>query len=95
MLKKKFRVGFGFGVDRVVEASKNIPKPRVKKKAKVYFIQLGTEAKMKSLKVIEVLLRQTKSQYDNHFQKTVLDLSSLSQKKAEYLTRLFSDKKKL
>ncbi len=48
-------VGFGFGVDRIVEASKNIPKPRVKKKSKVYFIQLGTEAKMKSLKVIEVL----------------------------------------
>lgn len=52
-------VGFGFGVDRIVEASKNIPKPRIKKKAKVYFIQLGTEAKMKSLKVIEVL-RQNK-----------------------------------
>jgi len=52
-------VGFGFGVDRIVEASKNIPKPRVKKKSKVYFIQLGTEAKMKSLKVIEVL-RQNK-----------------------------------
>ncbi len=52
-------VGFGFGVDRIVEASKNIPKPRVKKKAKVYFIQLGTEAKMKSLRVIEIL-RQNK-----------------------------------
>ncbi|MEZ4211130.1 MAG: histidine--tRNA ligase [Candidatus Paceibacterota bacterium] len=52
-------VGFGFGVDRIVEASSKIPKPRVKKKAKVYLIQLGTEAKMKSLKVIEIL-RQNK-----------------------------------
>lgn len=52
-------VGFGFGVDRIVEASNKIPKPRVKKKSKVYFIQLGTEAKMKSLKVIEIL-RQNK-----------------------------------
>lgn len=52
-------VGFGFGVDRIIEASSKIPKPRIKKKAKVFFIQLGTEAKMKSLKVIEVL-RQNK-----------------------------------
>ena len=52
-------VGFGLGIDRIVEASTKIPKPRVKKKSKVYFIQLGTEAKMKSLKVIETL-RQNK-----------------------------------
>ncbi len=48
-------VGLGIGIDRVIEASKNIPKPRIKKKPKLYFIQLGTEAKMKSLKVIEIL----------------------------------------
>lgn len=48
-------VGLGFGVDRIVEISNNIPKPRIKKKAKIFFIQLGTEAKMKSLKVIEIL----------------------------------------
>jgi len=52
-------VGFGLGIDRIVEASSKIPKPRIKKKAKVYFIQLGTEAKMKSLRVIEIL-RQNK-----------------------------------
>lgn len=48
-------VGFGLGVDRIIEASKKIPNPKIKKKAKVYFIQLGTEAKMKSLNVIEIL----------------------------------------
>ncbi len=48
-------VGFGLGIDRIIEASIKIPKPRIYKKPKVYFIQLGTEAKMKSLKVIEVL----------------------------------------
>ena len=48
-------VGFGLGIDRIIEASSKIPNPRIKKKSKVFFIQLGTEAKMKSLKVIEVL----------------------------------------
>lgn len=52
-------VGFALGIDRILEASTKIPNPRIKKKAKVFFIQLGTEAKMKSLKVIEVL-RQNK-----------------------------------
>jgi histidyl-tRNA synthetase len=52
-------VGFGLGVDRIIEASNKIPRPRISKKAKVYFIQLGSEAKMRSLKVIEIL-RQNK-----------------------------------
>lgn len=52
-------VGFALGVDRIIEASEKIPRPRITKKPKVYFIQLGTEAKMKSLNVIEIL-RQNK-----------------------------------
>ncbi|MFA6300742.1 MAG: histidine--tRNA ligase [Candidatus Paceibacterota bacterium] len=49
-------VGFSMGVDRVVE-SKWYKKlcPRILKKPKIYFIQLGSEAKLKSLNVIEIL----------------------------------------
>ena len=49
-------VGISIGVDRVVEApwfSKLTP--RILKKPKIYFIQLGFEAKLKSLNVIEIL----------------------------------------
>jgi histidyl-tRNA synthetase len=49
-------VGFSVGVDRVVSAPwyKNLS-PRIMKKPKIYFIQLGTDAKLKSLNVIEIL----------------------------------------
>lgn len=49
-------MGMAFGVDRIVEASwfKNL-EPRIMKKPKIYFIQLGFEAKLKSLNVIEQL----------------------------------------
>ena len=49
-------VGFSIGVDRVVESSwyKKLC-PRILKKPKIYFIQLGAEAKLKSLNVIEIL----------------------------------------
>jgi histidyl-tRNA synthetase len=49
-------VGFSMGVDRVVESSwyKNLT-PRILKKPKIYFIQLGAEAKLKSLNIIEIL----------------------------------------
>jgi histidyl-tRNA synthetase len=49
-------VGFSMGVDRIVEAKwyKKLP-PRILKKPKIYFIQLGSEAKLKSLNVIEIL----------------------------------------
>ncbi|HAQ02892.1 histidine--tRNA ligase [Candidatus Nomurabacteria bacterium RIFOXYC2_FULL_36_8] len=49
-------VGIAIGVDRVVEApwfSKLCP--RIIKKPKIYFIQLGFDAKLKSLNVIEIL----------------------------------------
>lgn len=48
-------VGFGLGVDRILEASGKQMMPKIKKKAKVYFIQLGVEAKMKSMNIIESL----------------------------------------
>ena len=49
-------VGGSIGVDRVL-LSKNYKAvtPRVVKKPKIYFIQLGFEAKLKSLEIIEVL----------------------------------------
>ena len=49
-------VGFSMGVDRIVESSwyKKLS-PRIIKKPKIYFIQLGSEAKLKSLNIIEIL----------------------------------------
>lgn len=49
-------MGVGIGVDRVVEASwfKDLS-PRIMKKPKIYFIQVGLDAKLKSLSVIEIL----------------------------------------
>ncbi len=49
-------VGISMGVDRIVASSwyKKLS-PRILKKPKVYFIQLGADAKLKSLNVIEIL----------------------------------------
>ncbi len=49
-------VGVGIGMERVVESAwwKHL-RPRIMKKPKVYFIQLGFDAKLKSLNVIEIL----------------------------------------
>ena len=49
-------VGISFGVDRIVAAPwyKKLA-PRILKKPKIYFIQLGAEAKLKSLNIIEIL----------------------------------------
>ena len=49
-------VGFSIGVDRII-ASPWYKKlcPRIIKKPKIYFIQLGSEAKLKSLNIIEIL----------------------------------------
>jgi histidyl-tRNA synthetase len=49
-------VGISIGVDRIVASPwyKN-PPPRILKKPKVYFIQLGSEAKLKSLNIVEIL----------------------------------------
>lgn len=49
-------VGMSIGVDRIVEAPWFAKlAPRILKKPKIYFIQLGFDAKLKSLNVIEVL----------------------------------------
>jgi histidyl-tRNA synthetase len=49
-------VGISIGVDRIVEAPWFAKlTPRILKKPKIYFIQLGFEAKLKSLNVIEIL----------------------------------------
>ena len=49
-------VGFSIGVDRIVSSPwyKKLS-PRILKKPKIYFIQLGSEAKLKSLNIIEIL----------------------------------------
>jgi histidyl-tRNA synthetase len=49
-------MGVGIGVDRVIESPwyKKLC-PRILKKPKIYFIQLGFDAKLKSLNVIEIL----------------------------------------
>src|SRR3989344_2567190 len=49
-------VGFSIGVDRIISSSwyKKLS-PRILKKPKIYLIQLGAEAKLKSLNVIEIL----------------------------------------
>lgn len=49
-------IGGGIGVDRVIMSPSHKPlDPRIIKKPKIYFIQLGFEAKLKSLTVIEIL----------------------------------------
>ena len=49
-------VGSSIGVDRVLMSPNyKASAPRVVKKPKIYFIQLGFEAKLKSLEIIEVL----------------------------------------
>ncbi|OGI93912.1 histidine--tRNA ligase [Candidatus Nomurabacteria bacterium RIFCSPLOWO2_01_FULL_40_18] len=49
-------VGISIGVDRIVASPwyKKLS-PRILKKPKIYFIQLGAEAKLKSLNIIEIL----------------------------------------
>ena len=49
-------VGLSIGVDRIIESSwyKKLS-PRIIKKPKIYFIQLGAEAKLKSLNILEIL----------------------------------------
>lgn len=49
-------VGISIGVDRIIASPwyKNLS-PRILKKPKIYFIQLGSEAKLKSLNIIEIL----------------------------------------
>jgi histidyl-tRNA synthetase len=54
--KEVFAMGGSIGIDRVLERPwcKDLA-PRIMKKPKVYFIQIGFEAKLKSLNIIEIL----------------------------------------
>ncbi|HDP37045.1 MAG TPA: histidine--tRNA ligase [Candidatus Atribacteria bacterium] len=53
-------VGVGIGIDRLLEIiDRKKVQPRIIKKPKVFFIQLGFEAKLKSFEIIEIL-RQAK-----------------------------------
>ncbi len=51
-------VGCGLGVDRILEVSNEPLDPKIKKEPKVFFIQLGFEAKLKSFKIIEILRKK-------------------------------------
>ena len=49
-------VGVSIGVDRVVESNWYAGlAPKILKKPKIYFVQLGFDAKLKSLNIIEML----------------------------------------
>lgn len=48
-------VGAAPGADRIIMAGKSKLAPRIVKKPKVFFIQLGPEAKMKGFAIIEIL----------------------------------------
>jgi histidyl-tRNA synthetase len=49
-------VGVGIGIERVIESAWwNKTRPRILKKAKIYFIQLGFDARLKSLSILEIL----------------------------------------
>lgn len=49
-------VGVGIGIERVVESPWwNQTHPRIRKKAKMYFIQLGFDARLRSLAILEML----------------------------------------
>lgn len=52
-------VGLGLGVDRIIEISKEGSfNPKIRKKPKFFFIQLGYEAKAKAFAIIEILRKK-------------------------------------
>lgn len=52
-------VGLGLGVDRILEISKEGAfNPKIRKKSKFFFIQLGYEAKAKAFEIIEILRKK-------------------------------------
>jgi len=55
-------VGLGLGVDRIIEISKEGAfNPKIRKKPKFFFIQLGYEAKAKAFDIIEILRKKNYS----------------------------------
>ncbi len=51
-------VGCAFGVDRILDVATESLDPKIKKEPKVFFIQLGFEAKLKSFQIIEILRKR-------------------------------------
>jgi len=51
-------VGCGLGVDRIIEASTANLDPKIRKEPKVFFIQLGFDAKIKSFQIIEIFRKK-------------------------------------
>jgi len=52
-------VGLGLGVDRIIEISKEGSfNPKIRKKPKFFFIQLGYEAKAKAFSIIEIMRKK-------------------------------------
>ncbi len=52
-------VGLGLGVDRILEISKEeVFNPKIRKKPKFFFIQLGYEAKAKAFNIIEIMRKK-------------------------------------
>lgn len=51
-------VGLALGIDRTIEVSKKSFNPKIRKKPKFFFIQLGYEAKAKSFDIIEILRKR-------------------------------------
>ncbi len=79
-------IGVGIGAERVLESSWwNHLMPRIIKKPKIYFIQLGSDAKLKSLQIIE-LLRKAKISIYQALSKDKLStqLAAAEKSEAEY-----------
>jgi len=89
-------VGGGIGVDRIIASKNHKPFiPRIIKKPKVYFIQIGFEAKLKSLGVIEIL-RKAKIPVMHSLSKDSLSGQlSVSEKLGIPLTIIFGQKEAL
>ncbi|MFT5280930.1 MAG: histidyl-tRNA synthetase [Flavobacteriaceae bacterium] len=86
-------VGVGIGVDRVVHAAccSDI-KPRIFKKPKAYFIQIGVDAKLRSLGVIEIL-REAKISIQHSLAKDKLSVQLAIAEKLEIpYTLIFGQK---
>lgn len=86
-------IGAAIGVDRIVTLPDFVPHhPRIIKKPKIYFIQIGFEAKLKSLEVIE-LLRKAKIPVLQSLSKDKLSIQlAMAEKKAIPYTLILGQK---
>lgn len=89
-------VGGGIGVDRVLASPKYKPFiPRIVKKPKIYFIQIGFEAKLKSLGVIEILRKAKVPVLHSLSRDSLSGQLSLAEKLEIPLTIIFGQKEAL